>query len=185
MDRRLGSGLATAAWLVFAAVALPAVAIPQPQVLVREEAGLYTVDASFSVSQPASTALATLTDYEQIPRFMPEVRTSRILERSDGRAVVEQDAVVRFMLFSKSVHLVLEVEQGPAAVRFKDVSGHSFSSYEGAWVFTEGDGHTAIKYQLSAKPAFDVPNFVLRRLLKRDATRMIERLQLEIAARAE
>ena len=184
MTNRTGSVFVTAAWIFCAAVGLLAADIPEPQVTVREHAGTYTVDATFSVPQPASKALATLTDYEHIPRFMPEVRTSRVLERDDDRAVVEQEAVARFMVFSKSVHLVLEVEQGPAAVRFKDLSGQSFSTYEGAWVFTEREGCTTIKYQLSARPSFDVPEVILKRLLKRDAARMIERLQREITARA-
>jgi ribosome-associated toxin RatA of RatAB toxin-antitoxin module len=185
VNTRSGSAFVAAAWAFCAAVGLLAAGTAEGQVTVREQAGIYTVDATFNVSQPASRALATLTDYEQIPRFMPEVQTSRVLERGGDRAVVEQDALARFMMFSKSVHLVLEVEQGPAAVRFRDLSGQSFSSYEGAWVFTERDGYTAIRYQLSARPAFDVPDFLLKRLLKRDATRMIERLQREIAARAQ
>ena len=47
----------------------------------------------------------------------------------------------------------------------------------------EQDAVTAIAYDLAVKPSFSVPEFVLRRLLKRDAAQMIERLQEEIAAR--
>jgi hypothetical protein len=35
-----------------------------------------------------------------------------------------------------------------------------------------------------ARPAFDVPEFILKRLLKRNATRMIENLRTEMVARA-
>jgi len=41
-----------------------------------------------------------------------------------------------------------------------------------------------VTYELSAKPSFDVPEFLLKRLLKRDASQMIERLKAEVAARA-
>ena len=48
---------------------------------VREERGVYSVAARFHVPQPPRVALAVLTDYEQIPRFMPDVATSIVLER--------------------------------------------------------------------------------------------------------
>jgi hypothetical protein len=50
--------------------------------------------------------------------------------------------------------------------------------------FAERDGRTLIRYELAAKPSFDVPEFLLKRLMKRDASQMIERLKTEIAARA-
>jgi hypothetical protein len=156
---------------------------PAP-VTVRENGGVYQVSAAFSTSQPAAIARAVLTDYEQIPRYMPDVRTSRILERTDDRVVVEQEAVARFLLFSKRVHLVLEVEEGPAAIRFRDRGGRSFTRYEGAWTLREQDGRALITYELTAKPAFEAPEFLLTRLLRRDADRMIERLRAEITARA-
>jgi hypothetical protein len=42
-----------------------------------------------------------------------------------------------------------------------------------------------VVYGAAPAPAFSVPGFLLRRLLDRDARVMIERLRLEIAARAE
>jgi hypothetical protein len=43
-------------------------------------------------------------------------------------------------------------------------------------------GDTRISYRLTATPRFDVPNWLLSRLLKRDAVEMIERLRAEIVA---
>jgi ribosome-associated toxin RatA of RatAB toxin-antitoxin module len=151
---------------------------------VREQDGVYRVEARFAISQPGALAFAVLTDYEQIPRFMPDVRTSIVLERADGRTVVEQEAVARVMMFSKRIQLVLEVQEEGTAIRFRDRSGKSFVRYEGSWHITELERGAAISYQLDAKPSFDVPEFLLKRLLKRDANLMIERLKTEIAARS-
>jgi ribosome-associated toxin RatA of RatAB toxin-antitoxin module len=181
---RARQSLVSAAMMLFAVTGISAANAQNSQVTVRQEAGVYTVAATFDVPQRMSIAVAVLTDYEQIPRFMPEVRTSHVVERGDDYAIVEQDAVARFMMFSKSVHLVLEVTQDGGSIRFRDRYGKSFSRYEGIWRISERDGHTAITYELSATPSFDVPDFLLKHLLKRDATRMIERLQAEIAARA-
>lgn len=180
------ASLAALLMLLFTAVALPAAGPrPEPTVSVSEHSGVFRVSATFTIAQPSAYALATLTDYPSIPRFMPEVRTSNVLELVNNRAVVEQEAVARFAVFSKRVHLVLEIDQEPEALRFRDRCGTSFTRYEGLWSFVERDGRTYITYELSAKPAFDVPGFMLKRLLKRDAVHMIERLSTEIDARAQ
>jgi ribosome-associated toxin RatA of RatAB toxin-antitoxin module len=155
-----------------------------PHVSVREEGGVYWVSAHFTVPQAASVAQTVLTDYEQIPRFMPDVKASVVRERSEDRLVVEQEAVARLMLFSKRIYLRLEVQAADGTISFRDTSGRSFTRYEGAWRIAEKDGRTNVRYELRARPAFDVPAFVLTRLLKRDANQMIERLRTEIGARA-
>lgn len=177
--------LALTAWVLHASFAgvAPALAQSEPPVGVHETEGLYRVAATFSVPQSVATAMAVLTDYDQIARFMPNVRTSRVVERGEHYTVVEQEAVAKFLMFSKRVHLVLEIHQAPGTLRFRDRCGTSFSRYEGGWTVTEVDGLTHVRYELAAQPSFDVPQFLLARLLKRDSIRMIQRLQAEIAAR--
>ena len=158
-------------------------ALRVPEVSVRDHEGVYVVSARFLVPQSPSLALAVLTDYERIPRFMPGVTASVVRERSGERVVVEQEAVSRMMMFSKRVYLLLEVNEEANTVRFRDSAGRSFEVYEGAWRLSHLDGQTAINYDLRAKPKFDVPGFLLKRLLTRDARTMIERLRQEIGAR--
>jgi ribosome-associated toxin RatA of RatAB toxin-antitoxin module len=155
-----------------------------PQVAVIESAGVYQVAASFSVTEAPAVALAVLTDFERIPRFMPDMKSSSVLEHTDAGTLVEQEAVARFMMFSKRVHLRLRVNERDGTIRFRDECGKSFARYEGLWKIAAKDGRTTIEYQLAAKPRFEVPAFVLTRLMKRDAAQMIARLQAEIARRA-
>jgi hypothetical protein len=89
------------------------------------------------------------------------------------------------MMFSKRVHLVLEVSEDGNTIRFRDRCGRSFKTYEGAWILTQTNAATTVAYRLSAKPSFEVPGFVLKRLLKRDAAAMIDRLKAEIIGRAD
>jgi ribosome-associated toxin RatA of RatAB toxin-antitoxin module len=157
---------------------------PAPDVTVREERGVYSVSARFVVPQAPSIALAVLTDYEQIPRFLPDIKTSIVRERAAGRVIVEQEAVSRMMMFSKRVHLILEITQETGTIRFRDRCGGSFAQYEGTWRLVARDGGTVIEYALTARPSFDVPEFILKRLLKRDSGLMIERLSREMASRS-
>lgn len=158
---------------------------PAPDVTVRETRGVYSVSARFVVPEPPRVVLGVLTDYEGIPRFMPGVRKSAVLERAPGTAVVEQEALSRLLMFSKTIHLVLDITEGVDTVRFRDRSGRSFTRYEGSWRLCEVAGGTEILYVLTAQPSFDVPEFVLKRLLKRDSGQMIESLRKEMAAIAK
>ncbi len=99
--------------------------------------------------------------------------------------MVEQEAVSAFMMFSKRVHLVLDIEEQTDALIFRDRCARSFVRYEGAWRLSHDDGQTAITYELTAEPSFEVPGWMLKRLMRRDAGQMIERLRREIAARAD
>src|SRR5947208_515353 len=71
-----------------------------------------------------------------------------------------------------------------AALLFRDRCGRSFIRYEGAWRLSEQNGQTVIDYELTAKPSFDVPGWMLKRVVRRDSAEMIGRLQREIAGRA-
>jgi ribosome-associated toxin RatA of RatAB toxin-antitoxin module len=145
--------------------------------------GVYAISARFTVPEPAAVVQAVLTDYPNIPRFMPSVRTSRVLEQTDDHVRLEQEAVSKFMMFSRTVHLVLHVAEADGSIRFRDGCHRSFVVYEGSWTITpEGTG-TELVYELTAKPAFSVPGMVLRRLLERDSREMIDGLRAEITAR--
>jgi ribosome-associated toxin RatA of RatAB toxin-antitoxin module len=170
--------------LIASGRALSNAAAEGPRVSVKESNGVFQVAAAFTVPEAPAVTTAVLTDFERIPKFMPDMKSSSVLERGDAGTLVEQEAVARFMMFSKSVYLVLRVVERDGTIRFHDECGKSFARYEGLWRVTAGDGRTAIEYQLAAKPKFDVPAFVLTRLMKRDATQMIERLQAEITRRA-
>ena len=110
--------------LLILGVVVPAAAqSPPPSASVREEGGLYAVSAEFSASGSPELVLATLSDYDNIPRFMPAVTRSRIVERSDEHAVVEQEAVASFLMFSRRIHLTLDVSQQPGTIHFTDRCG--------------------------------------------------------------
>ena len=165
--------------LVTGAAEAPVIAVHQ------NAAGAYVVTARFHVAEAADVAREVLIDYANIPRFMPHVVASEVVERGEGIVRVTQQAVSEYMFFSKRVHLVLDVEEGPRTIRFRDRCNRSFEVYDGAWTLAPQEAGTELVYQLTARPAFNVPGFVMRKLLNRDARAMIEQLRAEIAARGE
>lgn len=157
---------------------------PPPAVSVRQLGGAYVVEARFQVAASRAVVHDVLTDYAGIPRFMPDIRTSVVRSRAGDSVIVEQEAQPRFMLFSKTVHLMLDVLEGERLITFRDLCGESFTRYEGTWTLS-GDGPRAtVVYRLTADPAFAVPASVLKRLLDRNARRTIDSLRAEAALRS-
>lgn len=177
MGSRWTSAVATL--VVATAISLSA----DPQAVVTEAKGIYTVSAKFAVPQSPEAAIAVLMDYEHLQRFMPDLKKSSVIARTGACVTVAQEAVAAFFPFSKHIYLTLEITETPLALAFRDRSGKSFSQYNGTWQVSKAEGHTVVVYTLVAKPSFSIPEFVLSRLLKRDAGRMITALQKEIAAR--
>lgn len=172
--------------LLVAAAALTTYAdAPEQHISVHKTGSAYVVEARLTVAESAATARAVLTDYDNIARFMPGVRRSRVVAREGERVRVEQEAVSTFMLFSKTVHLLLDVEEREATLRFQDRSSRSFRRYEGSWTIRQSDGVTDLRYALTVEPGFSVPSAVLRKLLDRDAHTMLGRLRVEIAERGK
>lgn len=184
-----GSGRASArfflvtALLLFASVAADAEPAAGQGVTIREERGVMCVLARFKVAAPEAVAIAVLTDYDQIASYMPNVQSSRVVQRNENRLLVEQTAVVEYMMFSRRIRLLLDVEQRDGSITFSDRSQDSFARYEGAWTVTAAPGGAQIEYRLAAKPLFKAPAFLMKRVLRRDAKEMIARLQAEIETR--
>jgi carbon monoxide dehydrogenase subunit G len=170
--------------LAMAVAATAAAQVPPPAVSVREAGGAYVVEARFDIAAAPAIVRAVLTDYAGIPRFMPDIRTSVVRSRDGNAVVVEQEAESKFLMFSKTVHLMLDVREGAHVLSFKDIGGKSFTRYEGSWTLSRNGAGTTVTYMLTADPSFTVPGGMLRRLLDRNARQTIDHLRAEAVLRA-
>jgi ribosome-associated toxin RatA of RatAB toxin-antitoxin module len=180
---RLACGLAMVALLASPGPAAADEPGQDSVTVTKTDAG-YVVRAQFAVPHPAADVIEVLTDYDGIPRFLPDIRRSVVRSREGSRTTVEQEAVSSVMMFSRRVHLLLEIDETSDALVFRDTSGRSFERYEGAWRVSPSGDATLVRYELQAKPAFFVPEFVLMRLFRRDSRETITRIIAEIARRS-
>src|SRR5262245_50382445 len=92
------------------------------ELTVDDHDGLYKVRGSFQVAASVDTVWAVLTDYEAIPRFVKSMKSSVIERGSEGQRLVRQEAAQHVLLFRKTVHVALEIEEDrPFRVGFQDV----------------------------------------------------------------
>lgn len=84
-----------------------------PTVEVRSSGGVYSVHASGAVAADARTAFETLTDYEHLRDFVPDIEASRVVARDGNRLIVEHVGVFQLLWFSMPVRVRLAVEHQP------------------------------------------------------------------------
>jgi len=95
---------------------------------VRRSGRRFEAEAVLDLGADARTVWATITDYGALPRFMPGIRTCRVIERqplpdAGERLVVEQQGEFRFLLFAQSMTVRLNIEhQGLRVAEAKAVS---------------------------------------------------------------
>src|SRR5439155_8138023 len=101
------------------------------------------LENAITIKADVETVYRTARDVERFPEFMPDLKSLRVLERSeDGlRTVVEWVGLIPE--FKTTVKWVEEDVWDPAdhSCRFTLVRG-DFKSYGGSWHFTPEDGST-------------------------------------------
>lgn len=102
--------------------AVPLARAAQVEVKVSRDGRRFEVEAVASLRADTATAFATLTDYERLPLFVPDVREARILlrERTGGgltppgataseRLLIDERGAFRFWWFVQPVQVRLDV----------------------------------------------------------------------------
>jgi hypothetical protein len=181
-----------AAFLGLALAASSALAAGE-QVDVARHGASFEVQAEAYVAAPIALAWATVTDYESLPTFVPDVRSSRVLERSrDGsveRLTLEQRGELRFLFFARPIAVRLQVEQqAPTSVVARHLPGGNGSdelrSFNGSYLL-RGDGNgTTLSYRATIEPGFDLPPFVGTLLMRHTIHTQFHALVAEIERRA-
>jgi len=115
-----GEARSTLRWprVIAAAALLAAVQVAQAdsgeaQIDVRREGENYFVRASADVAADLPVAWSTLTDYERLPDFVPDIDRVRILVREGNRVIVEFRGTLRVLFFEWPVRMRLAIRPEP------------------------------------------------------------------------
>lgn len=100
-----------AAAIVFVAAGVAAAGAPR--IDVRRQGETYFVQASADVAADLSIAWETLTDYERLPQFVPDIHRVRVLARNGNRLTVAFDGGLRLLIFEWPVRMRLAVQHEP------------------------------------------------------------------------
>ncbi|MFZ3289332.1 MAG: SRPBCC family protein [Telluria sp.] len=171
--------------------ALPALAqLPPPEVNVtrtsRGEHNEFDVVASGTVRAAPVAVWKILTDYERMPEFVPDMRSSRIISRTGNRVVVEQFGEARFLFLHRGIYLVVEVtERAPSVIDIGLITG-DMEVYRCRWEImpiADGGG-TRIVYTGTLVPKFYVPGMFGANMIRSDIKRMMTAVLARLDAKS-
>jgi len=114
------------------------------------------VQSSIEIDGPIEKVYALAKNIEAFPEFMPDVKSVKVLERSDdgGRIVSEWVGIVKE--FKTTIKWVEEDiwDESARSCHFTLVKGE-YSEYSGVWTFTDLGGRTRFDSTISVE--YDVP----------------------------
>lgn len=142
----------------------------------------FEVRAKAALSAPAAVVWQVLTDYEQLPRFVPGLSRSKVRLREGNRVQLEQSGEARFLLFSFPIEVQLEVLESPREwVTSRAVGGNLRRMY-GRYELQPGAARgTVLLYYGEIVPDFRLPRFIgtaaVRGMVERQFTAMVEEIE--------
>ncbi len=126
---------------------------------------------------------AVLNDYENMPRFVPDILEARVISAGSGRKRVEIEGVARLLFLEIPTHTTLDVVYRPdGSVAIDSVAGNLATH---GVIRLHGDGpYTRVDYEVLLTPDFWLPPVIGDFLIGRQITRQFEGLVAEMHRRA-
>lgn len=144
----------------------------------RRTADGEAIQAEVSLGLPIDHEVvwAVLTDYENMPRYVPGIRSTRVIDSAPGKKRVEIEGVARFLFIEFPISTTVDAAyHPPGSITIDSVAGNL--AVRGiVRVLAEG-GYTRVDYRVRIAPDFWLPpligNFLIGRLIRRQFEGMV------------
>jgi carbon monoxide dehydrogenase subunit G len=150
---------------------------------VQKKDGMLVVDVELFVGVSPSEAWAVLTDYDHMAQFLPNLRSSKVIEKADGKIKIDQVGAVSYGFLSVPFEVVREVELKPET----EILAHAISGSlkkESASTRLQADGGgTRIFYHSESVPNVWVPPGIGPEFVKDEVHTQFENMRSEIMKR--
>jgi ribosome-associated toxin RatA of RatAB toxin-antitoxin module len=136
------------------------------------------------VPAPVHQVWNTLTNYNRLSEFVPDLAASRVIGELDGDPLVYQQGRVKILFYVFRGSVTLKIHEKPLEeISFSQVSG-DFDYFNGAWFFkpAEDGMETDVVYTLWAHPKFYIPQWLLRMMLHKDVPKRLGAIRREIVS---
>ena len=164
--------------------AQPAVAAEQIRFETDDEGELITVTASADMQVAPRTVWTVISDYDRLADFIPDMHSSRVIQRDGEQVLVEQTGEFGFLFFRQPVEVRLAVaELPPRRIVAHAVGGNLQSA--GRTLRHREPARRRGAPELSGRlvPGFQVPRFVSRMAVRSTMARQFQALVQEIVRR--
>lgn len=178
----LRASLLIAAILVAASAEASGIDWQRLAVVPRAE-GFYG-EAVLHVPVPPALAWEVMTDFEAMPRFVPNLRSSSVLQR-EGRVMhVEQVGIAAFGPFSFDFTMVRRLElEAPSAILGEQVRG-TLERYRSALRLDPEKGGTRMTYRAQIDPGLVLGTILSKEFIEHEIRRQFTALAAEMVRRS-
>lgn len=141
----------------------------------------FDVRAKAALSAPAAVVWQVLTDYEQLPSFVPGLSRSKVRLREGNRVQLEQSGEARFLLFSFPIEVQLEVLEWPREWVTSHAVGGNLRRMYGRYELQPAARGTVLLYYGEIVPDFRLPRFIgtaaVRGMVEQQFSAMVEEIE--------
>lgn len=124
------------------------------------------IEATSQVAADVETLWQTLTDYDRLASFIPDMVVSRLVSPPGQPKLVEQRADAGLFAFVMPDHVILAMEERPLGViRFRAVSG-KVAAMTGEWSISGRANPVRLTYRAQVVPLLPPPPLVSGRFIE-------------------
>jgi carbon monoxide dehydrogenase subunit G len=151
---------------------------------VGRDGDFITVAASADLKADLQIAWEVLSNYDDLARFIPDIRSSRVLKRDAGGLLVEQKGEFGVLFFRRAVEVTMEVsEERPRRIVARAISG-SMKDMETRYDLLPSARGVTLGYHGRFIPDFFLPPLIGLPLVRRSLERRFRAMAEEIERRA-
>ena len=178
LSLRSGAAIPILVWALCAPVAATA---QQVSIETSGQGDLVTVTATAEMQVDPRTVWNVISDYDHLAEFIPNMRSSRVVQRDGDRLLVEQTGEFGFLFFQQPVEVKLAVVESPARRIVAHAVGGNLREMEGRYELENlPTGAVRLSYSGRLVPEFPVPpiigRMVVRRVLAKQFTAMVNEI---------
>ena len=150
---------------------------------------LITLIASAELQVDTGTVWGVISDYDHLAEFIPDMRSSHVIQREGDKVLVEQTGQIGFLVFQQPVQVRLEVHESPPQLIVAHAVGGNLKEMEGRYALERlPSGAVRLTYSGRLVPGFAVPpvigTLLVRKLLSEQFTALVhEIVRRDLAAR--
>lgn len=148
---------------------------------IQKQGHFYYVRSSFVISAPLEKVHEVLTDYNHMSEFIPYLEKSVLV--STDPVTVEQTIGIKYWIFTKRLHVTLEVSEDSTDVLFRDTEHKSFNSYSGVWCLQDKGTYTQVTYLMEFDPKFRLSAHIVETALKEGTEDLVQLIKKETRRR--
>jgi ribosome-associated toxin RatA of RatAB toxin-antitoxin module len=176
-----------AAALLMAAHAVPGLAAEDVLVEAERAGEGVEVRARALIAAPQPLIWEVLTNYEQLPSFIPGIAKSAVRSRQGGKVTIDQSGEASFLVFSFPINVRLEVTEGaPDWVASRAVSGNLRRMNGRYDLQPDARGGVLLRYSGVIEPDFELPPLIgtaaLRSMVEQQFMAMVAEIERRAAA---